>query len=610
MAKRTRVTAKSLFEDTPRLLFATNRANILPVLSSGLIRGRQAYEKYYDDLLDSARGRIPVWRSAVPGELCDALTGGVRGVYPVVAELSPSLLGQSEVVAIRGDGGTVRLTEEQRPQPDDYGYLIGGPVPISAVVTLHFGSPEDLDDFKARDFDNVLPLPAMAVSEDLFAVESTAEVDLHAAIGSVEPAAGSARDYRRIDSAMGAVAMACLLAPPRPASWLSAIADAVSPSKTKRAQPAEGVAAVAWLLKAALHEAAIPGESASVDARLLSAAVRYLVAVAPKDGWVETGVLDAVAADAAEGTTPEVAAQIHKWQGVVRSVASSEREAGSLDDSGSLIRRALMLVILRHEPDRILRSSDTPLRPGPMVRALAGTMSGLFHGYSRLSRDVKVDACDPELLAELASSWWSAVDGATRSITVSSRAKLIDPLHGEAAILVRGKPLVTRTSSPDDLMMRLFYHAKNLGFGLTYDMASGGFTHEVESAPESKPARTILFEEAGAHRENWAGARILTTCLDSNGRAIKVARKRDAIHLLERNADPATRCRFAVDPSSGHVQVLVHQILDTMDSLELRSHVDSVIGTAASYEAYWQQLSSKRAALRRKKSSPDYTDGT
>jgi len=609
MAKRSRVTATSLFEDAPRLLFATNRANILPVLSSGLVRGRQAYEKYYDDLLEPARGRIPVWRGSVPGELRDTLTGGVKGVYPVVAELSPSLLGQSDVVAIRGAGGTERLTEQQRPQSDDLGYLIGGPVPISAVTTLYFGSPEDLEDFKARDFDNVLPLPAMAVSEDLFAVESAAGVDLPAVIGSAEPAAGTAGDFRRIDSVMGAVAMACLLAPPRPASWLSAIADAISPSKTRRTHPAEGVSSVARLLEAALHQAVVPDESDSVDERLLSAAVKYLVAAAPKDGWVETGVLDSVAADAAEGATPEIAAQIQKWRGVVRSVANSDRETGSLDDSGSLIRRALMLVILRHEPDRIIRSADTPLRPGPMVRALAGAMSGLFHGYSRLSRDLKVDACEPGLLAELAASCWSAVDGATRNITVSSRVKLIDALHGEAAILVRGKPLVTRTSSPDDMMMRLFYHAKNLGFGLTYDMASGGFTHEVASGSDGTPDRMILFEEAGAQGENRAGVRILTTCLDSRGRAIKVTRKDDAIHLLQRNADPATRCRFAVDPVSGGVQVLVHQILDTMDSLELRSHVDSVVGTAESYEAYWQKRSARKPVSKRKPAQSKKAEG-
>lgn len=605
MAKRSRVTAASLFEDTPRLLFATNRANILPVLSSGLVRGRQAYEKYYDDLLEPASGRIPVWRGSVPAELRDALTGGVRGVYPVVAELAPSLLGESNVVAIRRDGGTERLTDQHRPQSDDLGYLIGGPVPISAVTTLHFGGPDDLEDFKARDFDNVLLLPKMAVSDDLFAAAGPAGVDLLAAIGSAEAAAGTAGDFRRIDSAMGAVAMACLLAPPRPASWLSAIADALSPSKARRLQPAEGASAVARLLEAALHQAVVPGESASVDERLLSAAVRYLVESAPKDGWVETGVLNAVAADAAEGAKPEIVAQIQKWQGVVHAVANSEREAGSLDDSGSLIRRALMLVILRHEPDRIARSGDTPLRPGPMVRALAGAMSGLFHGYSRLSRDVKLEACDPGVLAELATSWWPTADARPREVMVSLRSKLIDAVSGEAAILVAGKPLVTRKSSPDDMMMRLFYHAKNLGLGLEYDMDSGGFIHEVTSESEGKPSRTILFEKAGPCGESWADVRILTACRDARGRAIKVARKEDALHLLERNADPATRCRFAVDPVSGGVQVLVHQILDTMDSVELRSHVDSVVGTAASFEDYWQRRSTKSGSSRRRGPAAD-----
>lgn len=601
MAKRSRVTAKSLFDDATRLLFATNRANILPVLSSGLVRGRQAYEKYYDDLLEPAAGRIPVWCGRVPREMHDVLTGGIRGVYPVVAELSPSLLVQSDVVAIRGNGNIERLTKQHGSRSDDLGYLIGGPIPISAVTTLHFDNLDNLEDFKARDFDNVLPLPTMVVSEDLFDSECANGVDLLAGIGSAEPPAGSADDFRRIDSVMGAVAMACLLTPKHPASWLSSIADTLSISKTKKTQPAQEVPAVSWLLDAALHRTMVPGESASVDERLLSAAVSFLIEAAPKEGWVETSVLDAIAADAMEGATPEMTAQILKWQAVVRSIANSERDVGSLDDSGSLVRRALLLLILRHEPDRIVRSGDTPLRPGPTVHALAGALSGLFHGYSRLSRDMKLEACEPSLLADLGAYWWSNVDGISRKMTVSVRSQLCEELRGESSILVGGKPLVTRESVPDDVMMRLFYHAKNLGVTLLFDTESGGFIHETPTKTEGQLTRRVFFEEAGAHAESRAGVRIRTTCRDIHGRGIKVTRKDDAIHLLQRNADPATLCRFAVDPASGHVQVLVHQILDTMDSLELRSHLDNVISTAVSYEYYYQKYSKTRSSLRRKK---------
>ena len=62
MAKRSPKDTGTLFEGRSRLVFATNRANVLPILSSGLVRPMAAYEKYYDDLLAYCPGLIRIYK--------------------------------------------------------------------------------------------------------------------------------------------------------------------------------------------------------------------------------------------------------------------------------------------------------------------------------------------------------------------------------------------------------------------------------------------------------------------------------------------------------------------------------------------------------------------
>jgi hypothetical protein len=326
-----------------------------------------------------------------------------------------------------------------------------------------------------------------------------------------------------------------------------------------------------------------PGRS--VDLRLMHAAIDLLRSASPKDGWVEAKIVAGMASRASVGANPTDAKEIDSWRDVVTSIARADKQAGSLDDSGSLVRRALMLLVLRCTPERIALASETPLRPGPQVTAVAGILSGLFHGYSRLSREFKTRACAPDVLSRLAMCWWSPIDGVARKLAVGTSVKRDDPTTARIAVTVDRSVLTDRTFRPDDSMMRLFYHAKSVGYLLEYDPVLGAFLFEAKG--EGDKPRWVIIEPGRATPRGQGTIRIRTACVAGDGKPIRPSKREDAIALLERNHDPATQCRFAVEPNSGSVEVLVHQLLETMDSPELQAHIDAVVRTAGEFEVAW-----------------------
>lgn len=583
MAKRSPKAADSLFEARPRLVFATNRANVLPVLSSGLIRPIAAYEKYYDDLLAYCPGLIPLWPNGVPASVVPLLSSGEQGMFPVLVELDPKLMVAKPHSSLSVDcnmmGAETTLTNSNA-----LCHLVSSPIPFAAIKCLHFARDDDMEDFEAREFGNVLALPPLQVTPAAFLANGPESATLIAALRAVKFTAPSASEYRRLDAAMGAVAMLSLLVPASKA-WLDAMAAAVS---YPQLPPPQQGSVPPWLgsLVSLTLSSEVPDDSArSVDARLAHAAIELLRSASPKDGWVETKIVAELASRASVGASPADAREIDSWREVVTSIARADKQAGPLEDGGSLVRRALMLLVLRCTPERIELASETVLRPGVQVMAVAGALSGLFHGYSRLSRDFKTRACSPDVLSRLAMCWWSAIDGVNRKIAVGTTVKREDPTTARIAVTVDRSALMDRTFRPDDSLMRLFYHAKSVGYDFEYDPELGAFL--FQAAGEGEKGRRVIIEPSRATPRGQRTIRIRTACVSSDGKPIRPSKREDAIALLELNHDPATQCRFAVEPKSGSVEVLVHQLLETMDSPELQAHIDAVVRTAGEFEAAW-----------------------
>jgi hypothetical protein len=583
MARRTSRGSVPLFQRLSRVYLATNRANVLPILSSGLIRPRGAYEKYYDDMLRHCRGRVPLWVGGFPMSLVSLASPDPENLFPVLVEVDPEFLVGRAIFSLNSDLST---SDGEPGEADVMCQAVEGPIALAAVRALHFQREEHREDFSARDFDNLLAPPSLEVTPDAFKSGGPDLDQVVNALAGIPTAPDEPAWYRRLDSAMGAVAMLALLLPPA-TGWLDSLAAAVafpgSGPQGRSDTPRCVSQIVGWVL-GRKDEATQPN---GVDDRLARAAVHFLGDASPREGWVEANVASGIASRACIGATADEAAEIDSWRDVVIGAARSERRVGSLDDSGSLVRRALMLLVLRPQPDRILRAAETPMLPGPGVTAIAGMLSGLFHGYSRLSRAIKSDACPPAVLSRLAVKWSLPEGRANRRSAPGVSFMQRGPLAATASVLVEGGTLVSRGVAPDDSMMRLYYQAKSAGYSLDFDPWTGGFTYEVPE--ESGKKHRVIFEPGRKTARGQPTIRLRAVCRSGDVR--RGPSRADAIYLLERNHDPSMQCRFAIDPRSHNIEVLVDQLLETMDSPELVSHVDAVVRAAGDLDREWRDRS-------------------
>ena len=587
MSKRTMKATGTLFEGRPGLMFATNRANVLPILSSGLIRPRAAYEKYYTDLLAYCPGLIPLWPNGVPKSVIPLLSSEEPGMFPLLVELDPQLVEAPPQAMLTID---CRAVDEGAhvAGADALCHLMGAPIPFAAVKCLHFANHGDLEDFAARDFDNVLALPPLQVTPALFTADGPELTQLTTALQAVNFPAAVHQDFRRIDAAMGAVAMLALLLPPS-TDWLQALAASVSFPQAQRPRQEMLPSWASVLVSLIMSPRSRDDVTCTVDVRLMHAAIDLLTSLSPRDGWVEVNIIGELAARASVGANPTEAKEIDSWRDVVTAVARNDKQAGALDDTGSIVRRALMLLVLRCTPERIAVASKSRLNPGPQVTAVAGMLSGLFHGYSRISRQLKTQRCSPEVLSRLAICWWPTSDPRSRKLAIETPALRVDPVTVRIELTVDRSTLTTAVFHPDDSMMRLFYQAKNIGYALEYDPARRAFV--LDAGSESTKARQVLIELGRPTARGQDTIRLRTACRTANGKPARPRKREDYIALLERNHDPSTQCVFAVDPKSGNIELLAHQMLETMDSPELHAHIDAIVAMADEFETRWGQQS-------------------
>lgn len=595
MAKRVSESRGLFFDGKHRQLFATNRANVLYVMSSGLIRARSAYDKYYDDLLARCPGNILLFRGGFPSSLVPLLSGPEPGLFPVLVEVDPKRVPAGDKrMHIKSD---LSLCEGPATARDAILCdVIGAPIPIAAVTRLCFASQDNLEDFQARDFDNVPSPPAIAVVTSAFSEGGPDPEKFTSVLRDVPGAIGSSDDFRRLDATMGAMAMLLLLLPSS-MSWLKALAVTASFPNTRRNATTGTPSWLTSLTEHVMSPGAPDMNGLGVDDRLMAAAISLLRSLNPRDGWVEAKVASEIALRASAGAAPSQTKEIESWRDVVIAVAKADRQIGSLDDSGSVVRRGLMLLVLRCQPERIIRSSETQLAAGPHVIAVAGMLSGLFNGYSRLSRDIKTRACPPELLSRMAVSWWSSIDGRPRKLAIGTLTQREDSTTARVGVTVERSLLVERMIRPSDPMLRLFDQSKSAMGASEYDPELNAFIYEA--IIEGSRKRKIIVEVGRPTLRGQATICVRTACLMPDGEPIRLSNREDAVAILELNHDPIAQCTFAVEPGSGHVEVLVHQSLETMSSPELQTNVESVNRGADEFEALW--TSRRTIAPRRSK---------
>ena len=589
MARKPKAKPSLFPEKQPPLLLATNRANVLSMMSSGIIAPASAYQKHYPDATSLGGSRLLAFRGSVPLPLLRQASDG-DAFFDVLLEMDEKLVNLVRALALSAEG-----SPEQRPGGDAgeaSQLLLEGPIPWAAVTRVHVRTNEHREDFLAREFEDVPPdLVDVSVSPDFWA-ERRVEAP---ASSSVEPPSTAGVDYRGLDRWAGALAVFRAVMPPG-IGWDAVVAEACSASGKPRGIP-KRLPVLPPSSDAPRHflVSGRPEAAGSVpEGRVWTVALEHALRSDPGTGFVAPEIVAAILADPRLAAHEDARLDLGKWGKVCQEVLAGQRGAPPLDDGGMELLRAVLLFLLRPEPDRLVDTPSSSLRPGPNVLAAAAILSGAAQGYARLPRRFKASReahCGLSLV--VAARAWADAGGGPWPLAAEFRMTDVDvepPGTRQVTVAVGDCTVAGRRIGPSDDMSKLYYQAKAAGYSLRFEPIDDRFTVPVELG-EGR-LRVVLVESGGRRtRLGKAVVRFMSTCRLGGGRFARALSKPELLRLLERNSDPDMHCRFAVDRKDGTLQVVVHQLVETLDVEELRGHLEAVARVAEETEQSWEARS-------------------
>jgi len=333
----------------------TNRFNLLGILSSRIVGPREAHDKYYRDLLELTPGWVPL-TTALPSPALVEVVASDAGSFPVLLEFS-----SGQVV-----DGRVRLVRAEL---------------LRSVAAIHFADEQSLREHRARVYDNVpTPDERLTVSPDLFATEDGV-TESEVATAAVAP--GEPVDWMWIDRWRGALAAMAIAAHDEHAVGLL--------------EQALQVASPSHWLPAALDLTRTGCASMSADDALFGASISVLAATDVAVDWSPRRVVEAINASVADTPLPDgERAMVVRNLETVRKIVDNERDftpfsnrPGGLDSA-----KALLLALLRPDPDRLAGWDRAETGASVEVQMAALALTGSIRGLARMSTSRRKQVMD------------------------------------------------------------------------------------------------------------------------------------------------------------------------------------------------------------------------
>lgn len=339
------------------LFFLTNRMNLNAILGSRIIAPREAYQKYYADLLDLTPRWVPLLTAPPAKAQLDIVTAERGSGSAVLVELAGDV--------VKGEGSV----------PGEGAWYIRA-AKVADARAIHFPDERSLREHRARVYGNVHPHgDLLRVTPDLFSGDG-----VEAAIAS--PGGTSSPDWRRVDRIRGAASAAASYATTsgRPAVVASLLGATVDDP---------GVDLPPWLSWTALEDllrAESQGSTASPDAVTFAAVYEVLAESDIADSWSPGAVLSAVVerVEAAALTDDDLGLVMRNLQRVRQLVdAEVEFEPFRSTSSALLSAKALILVLLRPNLAHLLAWPESETGADAATRLVAAVFAGRLRGLAR-----------------------------------------------------------------------------------------------------------------------------------------------------------------------------------------------------------------------------------
>lgn len=367
-----------------RHLIVTSNYTLPALLARGLLLAPSGGESSEVSFLDGWGWSLPRVLDRVPHDWAKSIEHAARNAFTIALELSDGERCDDSAIQIGGD----RLHF----------------VHLDCIAKILFRSEEERNRFLSWEFENVPTEGLMGlchVDASAFAsgqarergngtVNEAKTIDVGRAKSDGHAGGSPAFEtiLRRADVAAAAVT-SLLAAGLEHKDWMAALAEIHSENAIGPVHP------LRIILSSALGGCA--ERSADLDAVLLAAAVEILVHYPLAHGWPSVEILKEItrlAASRIDGASDSTARrELDDWARRCGAILEASGRLPPLTDEGSIVRRAILLLLLRGDPGTLLASKpddvDSELRIGPKVRILALVLASLRAGLRALPRELK-----------------------------------------------------------------------------------------------------------------------------------------------------------------------------------------------------------------------------
>ncbi|MDA7625151.1 hypothetical protein N8656_00145 [bacterium] len=490
-------------------------------------------------------------------------------------------------------------------------------IPLTQVKEAFFPGENQLKEFVSRSYDDVIgdivPIrsdsrifryevsapPADEEASDLFPSKGKS-VSLDATLAEISDQANAHKipiNDKWDDAVAGG--LCCLLQMlPQGASWHHQIVPIIvkEPLKGKSNSISNDLLSSFVNLLAPEH--------ADATKHQIYCAIQVFLSNSSKEGWQSTQVLTDIAkkminADSEFAIDKDM---IHHWMELSVDVLENRSDCDPLPDEGEVALRAILLACLRKKPEAVSSATNSYLRAGEMVTAIAGFLCGLSSGMANLSKEIKLFNSSPKMAALMVRNlllpklWESGLAIPPEAISIKN--KLNNDLSTIFEIR-KGKEVTYSARIPARAVyQQLVAMGRQMDLPLCGDKESGYlmFTHEWKSGRkqsvyikslQSKKYREDMvrfispFERLPKIFKNPDSNDLFGIASKSRSKAIN----RDGLikYLLWQSKEDK-HCRIAIDAQLGCLCVIVDQIVSTMDREELSSHLMHVAEMADQLE--------------------------
>lgn len=340
----------------------------------------------------------------------------------------------------------------------------------------------------------------------------------------------------------------------------------------------------------------VPAIDHDVDVELLRSSLDVLAQYPARAGWPSKDVLTQIVTRAVSDSSIEsgLDAKVEEWSGYCTKALNASARP-HLSDDGSIVRRALLLLLLRGDPEAIEKDGQliNTLSVGNEVRKFAQVLASARVGMRGLSARIKfADGISPHPILKRSANLFSRIlagpAGAGLELLVAPDLTyhVVGDYRGAWEFRV-GKELIAAISVVTPPALRkVAEDCRYYGFRVdTFDP----YVIHVSEDDATLPGKVEISLLGGVQEKirftcrsySLSGERSRGLAVKAATSAMKRTTKQELMDLLMLNAAEHTHARVAVDPDTYEVVVIVDQLIGTMDRDELIFHVRNVSRMAA-----------------------------